>query len=204
MQFNGTMTKIGKDRVEFMISGEENKDVVAQELLKYRGRLVTIHLDHEYNITLPQRRKLKSLIKEISENMDIDQDVDKEYVAEEFLKKRFGLEDIYAGTKEETSILIEDIHVFCDENSIPVYQSPHDHNDINKMVNASIKKKSCVICAEPGTSVELSSFNSKLISEFRMGYRFVSVCSNHYMEIINTGVAFFKKYHLIKSRDRHA
>lgn len=198
MQFNGYITKVNDDSVEITFDRKENKDIVIEELLRNTKKLLTIYMDREYKVTLPQQMKLQHLINTISDNLDVEVDpsILKVDVAEEFLKKRLGVEDLFEGTKEDASILIQSIIELCQDNYIDVGGT----NDLAKQINGSNKAKSCIVCGEDGETVSLKEFNSKMITEFRMGYRYITLCSKHYMEVINTGVGFFKKYHLIKEK----
>ena len=200
MQFNGIIRKINDDSVEIAFDGKENKDIIIEELLRNSKSLLTVYMDKEHRVTLPQQIKLQHLINTMADSLeaDVDPSILKVDVAEEFLKRRMGVEDIVDGTKEDASILIQSIIEMFEENGIKKDSKGPD--DLAKQIHGSNKARACIICGEDGETVPLKEFNSNLITEFRMGYRYITLCSDHYMEVINLGIQFFKKYHLIREK----
>lgn len=198
MQFSGYITKIGDDKVEITFDQKENRDVVIEELLRLKKNLLTVYMDKEYKVSLPQQIKLQHLINTVADSLDItvDPSILKVDVAEAFLKRKLGVEDVFSGTKEDASILIQSIIEMCHDNGIDT----GGPSDLLKQISGSNKAKACIVCGEEGETVPLKEFNSSKISDFRMGYKYVTLCGDHYMEVINTGVDFFKKYHLIQGK----
>jgi len=200
MQFNGKIIKITENSIEFSLDSEENKEVILKEAVRLKKFLLTVYSDKEYKATFLQKRKIRELVEKISETIEIDTELDKDYVVEKYLKKKFGVENLYDGMKEEVSILIDGLMEFCRDNDIVIHETPIDQQEINKIISSSNKHKSCCKCGQPGETIELKAYHSKLICEFRMGYRFITLCSTHYIESLDTGVQFFKDNHLIISR----
>ena len=194
MQFNGRLGKITERSIEFIIDSEENKEIIMKNASRLKDNLLTIYADKEYNATFLQKRKIHELVDKISEVMEIDTELDKVYVVENYLKKKYGVENLYEGMKEETSILINGIIEFCNNNDITIYEKPIDQQEIHRLISSSNKFKTCCICGEPGETIELKSFKSKMITEF------ITLCANHYLDAIDTGIPFFKDHHLIITR----
>ena len=198
MQFMGKVKKINERSIEIQIE-DDNKDVVIRDAMRLKQNLLTVNLKFEHLITEPQLNLVDKLIESLAEALELEGGVDKKTVATEFIKKKFGIPDIEGLCKEEAGMLIDSLLAFCSENNI---ETGHDagRSDIIKQIAASNKRKTCIACGKKGESVDLTELKSKTINEWKMGYRDICVCTQHYVELAKTGMEFFKKYHIIVER----
>jgi len=200
MQFTGKIKEVKGNMITILVDNNENMEVVATHAKRLTNKLITVFADHEYKTTILQRVKLQGIINEMAKNMDIDTDLIKTKVVEEFIRRKYGIEEMFDGTKEETSLMINGLQEFCDEQNISVSSTPEDAKEIDKLINGSNKYHTCAICGEPGETISIKDLNSKIISEWKVGYSHITLCDKHYMEAINKGIEFFKTHMLIKKR----
>jgi len=200
MQFIGKIKEVKGNLITILIDNTENVDVVQSHAKRLMNKLITVFADHEHKATFLQRTKLQGIINEMAQKMDINTDLLKIEVVEEFIRRKHGIEGMFDGTKEETSLLINALQEFCDEQNIEVKATTEDAKEIDKLISSSNRHRTCVVCGRSGETIELKEFNSKYISEWRMGYSHVTLCDKHYMDAVNTGVEFFKNHLLVKRR----
>lgn len=201
MQFTGRIRKIGENSIEFEIDENENKDVVLANAARLRKHLLTIYADQEHRVTKLQKEKIKSMIFDIvRQTTDLPDNARNPEVMQAYLKRRFAVDELTDLMKEEASMLIQGIKEFCNDNGIDLSGSKEDQSQLIHHVKVSNKMKSCIKCGKPGETFDLKDFHSKLITEFRMGYRFITLCDIHYLECLDKGVSFFKENHLLIQR----
>jgi len=200
MQFIGKIKEVKGNSITILIDNSENSEVVTSHARRLMNKLVTVFADHEHKATFLQRAKLQGIINEMASKMDIETNLLKIEVVEEFIRRKYGIEGMFEGTKEETSILINALHEFCDDQDIEIKSKAEADKEIDKLISGSNRHKTCAICGSPGETIELKEMNSKYIKEWKMGYSHITLCDKHYMEAINTGVEFFKKNLIIKKR----
>jgi len=202
MQFTGRIRRIGENSIEFVIDENENKDVVLANAARLSKHHLTIYTDQEYRVTKLQKEKIKSMIFDIvRQSTDLPDDVRTPEVMQQYLKKRLGVDTFTDLMKEEASMTIQSIKEFCEDNGFDMSGAKEDQSQLLHHINVSNKSKACVKCGNPGETFDLKDFHSKLITEFRMGYRFITLCDIHYFEVLDKGVAFFKDNLLIMPKN---
>lgn len=181
---------------------------IARELLRKQAGQVELRIVDGRQITLPQRRKIFAIIRDISEWSGYEPEYARMILTWQFRSAEgipdFSLSDVDCTTaKDFINYLVQ----FCFHWNVPTMDTLlHRTDDIDTYLYQCLEHRKCAVCNLPADihHVDRVGMGRNRAEIFQIGMRAIALCRKHHQQAHGDETRFFATHHIYGiSLDRH-